>query len=891
MTREFWRTYVFYCFIAASAAADDRAAFFETEVRPLLAANCQECHNADDQQGGVRLDVKAGIFGSVAGQAIVKPSDPAASRLLKVIRYHDDDIQMPPDGELKSTDQEILTRWIRDGAYWPEDEETGSTTDPLPRREDGTIDFDRAANSHWAYRLIEPSEPPVVTGNVQTSADAFILRRLEQEGLTLSPPVDRRTLARRLSLGLVGIPPTFEEVEAFRADQSVDAVGKYIDRLLDDPGYGERWARHWLDIARYADTTGYRTANKSQQYAYAYTYRDWVVSSLNKDLPYDEFVTAQIAADSLHADDLAAQAALGFLTVGPVFTDNGEEQVNDQIDVITRGLMGMTVACARCHDHKFDPIPTADYYSLYGVLYNTLRIEDGTEIPVSFESDGLNEFRAELKTLEDKVAKTREEVRQTIQDDNRSRLPDYFVAAAVDLGQLPKERRPDLDPDLRERSIRSWTSVFKTKRSNPVVGVVWELAALRDKPNFREAVVARVAQLIAANKPDRFAPEYLARLENEPPESFETVMRQLAGWMQAGDAPFTALFDIGSAPTAYSAENILQTTDRDLTTKIQKASRVVTDFWATHPHAPPRAMSVKDRVPSHDVSIFIRGNSRRRGDVAPRQFPQVLVAASKGRFTDGSGRRELAEAIVDPSNPLTARVIVNRVWQHHFGRGLVGTASDFGSQGDRPTHPELLDYLAAQLIAHNWSLKWLHREILLSATYQQASDDRPNARAIDPENFLLWRQNRRRLEFEPMRDSMLAVSGRLDRTVGGKPVPMTDLSRRSIYLKVDRNNPPELTRTFDVPSADETSPGRPETSVPQQALYYLNDEDMSQLAASLASRIGEGTPAEQVERLFQLTLSRAPTDAERALIAPLLESDVQAACQVLLMSNEFLFVD
>ena len=320
----------------------------------------------------------------------------------------------------------------------------------------------------------------------------------------------------------------------------------------------------------------------------------------------------------------------------------------------------------------------------------------------------------------------------------------------------------------------------------------------------------------------------------------------------------------------YSAEDIRKTADRDFGNQIREAKTHVDKVWVTHPHAPPRAMTVVDSNP-HDVQIFIRGNSGRRGDVAPRRFPQVLASASPDRFTNGSGRSELADGIVDPKNPLTARVIVNRVWMHYFGRGLVVTPSDFGTQGELPSHPELLDYLASELIDHDWSLKWLHREILRSATYQQSSADRPDCRSVDPENALLWRQNRRRLEWEPMRDSMLAVAEMLSDEIGGKAVPLGDLSRRSIYLKVDRNNPPELTRTFDVPDTEQSAPERSETTVPQQALFLMNNGSLQQIAESLASKVNDGTEHDRAVELFRRVLSRDPTESEQELIASLLK--------------------
>lgn len=875
----------------AFVAGDEPAAYFESHVRPLLVEHCQGCHNAEDQQGGVRLDIRSGVFGKIGKAPVVAAKDPGRSRLLAVVKYDDNDIQMPPDGALSKEQQGVLEHWIETGAYWPEETESVELRDPFPRRDDGSIDFSAAVQSHWSYQPIIAANPPVIDGAPPTSVvDAFVIDRLAEEGLSLSPSADRATLHRRMSFDLLGLPPAYEDVVSFSNDEAPDAIERLVDRLLANPHFGERWARHWLDVARYADTSGYRAGGRSTEYPNAYTYRDWVVAAMNRDLPFDDFVTAQLAADVTATDDPHQQAALGFLTVGPLFTDSSEEQINDQIDVVSRGLMGMTVTCARCHDHKFDPIPTSDYYSLFGVFASTKRVDNGREIPVSLVTDGIKEFRVELAKKEAEYQQTLQNVRQKIQDDNRNRLADYLVAAAVDADVLPADRRPKLEPELRARSVRGWRDLLRGQKKHRVVGVLWELAGRREAADFPKAVLEFAKPLVQAPKPKVFSPEYIELLVAEPPASFEAALRQLAGQMTAGKQPFVELFDIRPAPTSYPAESISSITDRDLGNEIRAAKTKVDEVWVKHPHAPPRAMTVVDNNP-HDVQIFIRGNSGRRGEIAPRRFPQVLYAASVDRFQSGSGRRELAEAIVHPENPLTARVIVNRIWMHYFGRGLVTTPSDFGTQGERPSHPELLDSLAAGLIQNGWSLKWLHREILLSATYQQSSLDRPVARAVDPENALLWRQNRRRLEFEPMRDAMLKSAGLLNETIGGKAVPLDNIDRRSIYMKVDRNNPPELTRTFDVPDTEQSSPARSETTVPQQALFYMNSTTVRKISEALARRLGDGTDAEKAIRLSRLTLSRDPSGEERELIAGLIAEDAVAACQVMLMSNEFVFID
>lgn len=874
---------------ARSIDADEKQQFFESQVRPLLAEHCQSCHNADDTQGGVRLDLRSGVFSKVGNASVVTPGNPDASRLVAVVKYNDNDIQMPPDGELSEEQQAILAKWVADGAYWPAEKEGEASSGPYPLKADGSIDFEAAAEAHWAYQPIKSPAIPVVEGaRIQSPIDAFVAAKLQENGLTQNEPADRATLYRRMSFDLLGLPPAFDQIQQFKADDRETAVDEAIESLLSNPHFGERWARHWLDVARYADTTGYRTADKSTAYPNAYTYRDWVIEAFNKDMPYDEFLIAQIAADRRWPDDPQQQAALGFLTVGPVFIDNGEEQINDQIDVVSRGLMGMTLTCARCHDHKFDPVPTSDYYALYGVFASTRRVDNGTEIPVSYTNDGITEFRNQLAKKTAEYQAKLEDIRQRIQKANREQLADYLVAGCVEAGFIPQEQRPKGEPELRGRSVSRWRDMLRSQRNHPVVSVLWEIANRRNEQDFQNQIKAWAESQI--QNPGKFAPAYLELIRQSPPESMEAAARQLAEKMSAGEAPFAELFDLSPAPTSFAAANIRDVSDRDLANEIVAAKKKIDDHWANHPHAPPRAMTVAEGNP-HDVQIFVRGNSGRRGDVAPRRFPHVLSAASAERFTNGSGREELANAIVDPANPLTARVIVNRIWTHYFGRGLVITPSDFGTQGEKPSHPELLDYLASQLIAHDWSLKWLHREILRSATYQQSSADKPKCREVDPENVLLWRQNRKRLEFEPMRDSMLAVAGLLSEQIGGKAVALDNLSRRTIYLKVDRNNPPELLRTFDVPDTEQSNPARSETTVPQQALFLMNNGATQKIAEGIVGRLGEGSEAEKVTKLFHICLAREPSGAELEAVSSLFHDDPVAAAKVLVMSNEFLFVD
>ncbi len=666
--------------------------YFEANIRPLLVNHCLDCHG-EDRQGGLQLDSRAAMLaGSDSGPSIV-PGRPDDSRLIKAVRYQSDP-KMPPDGKLAAEEIAKLETWISMGAPAPGDDAAVPTSG----------DQSDMARTHWAFQpVVKPALPAVQNAAWPKSPiDSFILARLEAAGLSPSPQADARTVYRRASFDVAGLPPKAADVE--RLGRGEDALDRAVEELLASPHYGERWGRHWLDIARYADSKGY-LFTEDRNYPNAYKYRDWVVRALNEDLPYDEFLIRQIAGDRLPISaDENPLAAMGFLTVGRRFLNNPHDIIDDRIDVLTRGTMALTVTCARCHDHKYDPIPTKDYYSLYGVL-----------------------------------------------------------ASSVE----PKE----------------------------------------------------------------------------------------------------------------------------------------TDV-----------MSLADAEQPVTPVVFVRGNPANQGDEVPRQFLSIVAGENRQPFQHGSGRLELAQAIVSPTNPLTARVIVNRIWMYYFEQPLVDTPSDFGLRSEEPTHPELLDFLAATLVENDWSLKSIHRLILTSAAYRQTSADRPEARALDAENRLLWRMNRKRLDFEAMRDALLAASGQLDAAVGG---PAVDLlaepwpTRRTLYGRIDRQNLPNLFRTFDFASPDTHSPRRYSTTVPQQALYLLNSPFVRDQARHLASRpelTGIRDSALRVERLYEVALARKPTAAELELGAAFLAAEDASSpppadapadrpgaweryVQVVLLSNEFVFVD
>jgi mono/diheme cytochrome c family protein len=694
-----------------------QAEFFEKAVRPVLADNCFDCHGPRKQKGGLRLDSRAALLsGGDSGPAVV-PGKPDKSLLITAVHY-DDNPRMPPRNKLKPEQIAALTDWVKQGAPWP-----AAAVEIRPPAPAGrAIQISEKDRNFWSFRPVSDPPLPRVKDAAwpKTSIDHFVLARLEAAGLRPAPPADKRTLLRRATFDLTGLPPTPEEIDAFLADDSPRAFERVVDRLLASPHYGERWARHWLDVARYGEDQAHTF--QARQYPYGHRYRDWLVRAFNADLPYDRFVKEQLAADLLGGPDRPENLpALGFFALGPVYYGDPKklDQYDDRIDTLTRGFLGLTVACARCHDHKFDPIPTRDYYGLAGVFAST----DYEEVPVG---------------TPEQVAKAKKEM-AAAKGKNKNAAPKFPVIHAL-------------------------------KEGKPVT-----------------------------------------------------------------------------------------------------------------------------------LRVHLRGNPATLAEEAPRQFLSVLSPHPRP-FTKGSGRLELAEAIASHDNPLTARVMVNRVWQHHFGRGLVRTASNFGKLGEPPTHPELLDHLTKRF-SSGWSVKALHREILLSAAYQQSGQVNEAAWKIDPEDKLLWRFAPRRLEVEAWRDAMLAVSGQLDRTLGGPSLDLAkpDNRRRTFYGHVSRHELDPLLRLFDFPDPNITSGERPVTTVPLQQLFVLNSEFMVRNARALAARLAEtkGDDADRIRRAFPLLYGRPATQEELQLGLAFLHapqakdglSRWEQYAQVLLSANEFLYVD
>jgi cytochrome c553 len=906
--------------------------FFEQKVRPVLAEHCWKCHGPTKQESELRLDSAAGMNrGGASGEKLIAAGDPGHSYLLKVVR-HEGDVKMPPESKLSGDQISSLADWVSQGAFWPKSSATPSNTLTAADR----VDVHR--REHWAYRQVHAPPLPRAKNDawLHNPIDALVLAKLEAKGLTPSPEADRPTLIRRLTFDLLGLPPTSDDVDSFVSDSSPDAYERLVDRLLASPHYGERWGRHWLDVARYADTMGY-AFERDRRYPYSYTYRDYVIDAFNRDLPYDRFVLEQLAADQIdRAGDVKPLAALGFITVGRKFIAI-EDTYDDQVDVVMRGLQGLTVGCARCHDHKYDAVPTDDYYSLYGVFTNCSE-PDTQSLPILGEPSqiaGYQEFEVELKKLQGEVDKYVGERRDEILNTARAKVTDYLVRAASGNPKddfLAKLSFLSLKPEeVRRKLVERWQQFLKdrAKPEHPTLGLWAELVALPDD-GFAEkaaAVLEAWKARPAGLSSSQANPKVLAAFVAAPPQSKADVARlygQLLvaaweAWKAAGandqaidkldeETKALAFLVVGKdAPTQIPPDQIRQYFNRAERNQVTELEKKVKAFQANSPAAPPRAMIVKDRDRPDDPRVLIRGNPGRPGKQVPRQFPVVLTGPERKPFTHQSGRLDLAEAIASSANPLTRRVIANRLWMHHFGEPLVDTPSDFGIRTPQPVQSDLLDHLASTLLDRGWSLKELHREIVLSATYRQASSDRPDCRAADPENRLLWKMNRRRLEWEALRDAMLAASGQLDEALAGRPVELTKGSprRRTVYGYVDRQDLPNLFRVFDLASPDSSTPRRPRTTIPQQALFVMNSPFSIDQAQALAARPTVASIADReakIKALYQAALARTPRPEELAAAVRFLAaaeaepagsqlSPWEQLAQLLLMTNEFAYVD
>ena len=861
--------------VAGAAAADDREQF-EKKVRPVLANNCWACHR-QSAMGGLRLDARDTILkGGKSGPAVV-PGNPQGSLLIQAVTHSHDRLKMPPAGKLADADIAALTEWIRGGAYWPESDKVAA---PATASEYVITPEQRG---FWSFQPVKRPATPAVRNEQwpRNAIDRFILARLEKEGLKPVAPADKRALIRRATFDLTGLPPTPEEVDAFLRDNSPDAFAKVVDRLLATPQYGERWARYWLDVARYADDRFNSTAE--DPYPNAFRYRNWVIRAFNEDMPYDLFVKAQIAGDRIPCNDPEKYApGLGFFALSP-------EMQDDRVEALTKGFLGLTVACAQCHDHKFDPIPTKDFYSLQGVFANT-KLD---ELPLA-PKDVVEKWQAQKKRIDHQ-----QKLIDRFYDTQREQLNEIFASqtAAYMLAARGLGPSAGLEADFVER----WKKYLAdARKDHPFLKPWFEASSdpAKAAADFQALLVGvneEKKQIDEKNKitlgldPDRnaVASATLASLDRDKyilwRDTFERSTNDAAGFFKSADGTFYSDRKKIDALVQGHWRTYIETQRAEL-------ERMKKELAAQYPFL--QVVADKDKIA--DIHVAIRGDRNNQGDLAPRRFLAILSGPDRKAFSDGSGRRELANAIADSANPLTARVMVNRIWQHHFGRGLVATPGNFGQLGERPTHPELLDYLAARFVESGWSVKAIHREIVLSATYGlAASDDRANS-AKDPDNRLLWRANRQRLDAEAMRDALLFVAGNLDPAPAAKALPFDDKNtKRSVYGFVSRRKLDGTLALFDFPNPNNTAETRNVTNVPVQRLYFMNSSFVERQAGLLAKRFeAVADPGGRIRAMYRAAFTRTPDDDELRLGMEFVKTgNWNAYAQALLSSNEFLFVD
>lgn len=913
----------------------EAADFFERHVRPVLIAKCADCHGDEGPESELRLTSRDGVLkGGRSGPAAI-PHQPSDSLLIQAIRQAGK-LKMPPDSRLSEAEIANLARWIEIGLPWPDEAVVSKSP-----AEFAITDADR---QHWSFRPVSDPPLPAVEDVAwpRNSIDFFVLARLDEAGLQPFPTADRRALVRRVYFGLIGLPPTPAEVDAFVGDpaSTSEALETVVNRLLASPRYGERWARHWLDVARFADTKdGVLMYGDDRIRPFAYTYRDYVIRAFNEDTPFDRFVREQLAADLIEPKvEPWRLAAMGLLTLGRMFDNNVHDVIDDQIDTVSRGFLGLTVACARCHDHKYDPISTADYYSLYGVFASS---EAPVELPAAAAptTPEAAEFERQYAAKQDEVRQFRDQQFELLTDTAHQRVGDYLVHVATTqpdpletaiffLSLAPEELRPPIvarwrrhlaQPDLAEDPVFGpWRDLLGSPASG--AGSTGESQASLD-PSLVVAARERWEAKPDGTLPGQLNPLVRAALRAEL-RSREDVARTYGRLLWQVYQESRA----ASAATGTASPPILDEPRQQLLALVagrespayfpksqtrRYMSRQQTDTFGgklkeldllavKSPHSVPRAMVLNDAESPYDSRIFVRGNPSQPGPRVPRQFLEIVAGSERKPFGAGSGRLDLANAIADPRNPLTARVLVNRVWMQHFGEPLVSTPSDFGKRTAPPAQAALLDHLASRFMQGGWSLKGLHRMILGSATWQQAA---VLAEGEHADRILVPR--RQRLSFEAMRDTLLAVSGRLESREGGRPVDLNDPQNRNrtIYGLVDRQSLPGMFRSFDFASPDQSVERRPRTMVPQQALFALNSPFAIEQAKSLVVRADIASladPRERITMLYRVVLSREPAPEELAACEAFLSAAVDPAstlsrweqlAQVLLSSNELMYVD
>ena len=891
--------------------------YFESKVRPVLIEHCHKCHSGDKDakvKGGLQVDSKAALLkGGSSGPGLVA-GQPDRSLIIKAIRFTDPNLQMPPKDKLPDSVVADLENWVRMGAPDPR---FGKAVAVLKTDEDLA-----KAKKHWAFQPVVKPEPPKPKAHlkswIQNDIDLFVLTKLEEKGLFPSPIADKWTLVRRAYFDLIGMPPTAKEAEEFVADESKDAWPKLIDKLLASPHYGERWGRYWLDIARYADTRGGGGNNRmgDNRLIHAFTYRDWVVNAINDDMPYDKFLKYQIAADSLPGTEAKHLAALGFITMNRS-VNNKAEEIDDRIDTLTRGTMSFSVYCARCHDHKFDPIPTKDYYSLYGV-FDSSTYSMGAK-PVIQKVEDTPEYR-DYTAKKAKVEADLEAYRRTqlasFVIEAKNKTVDYLLAVHYAnqgntnymIDGRAGQQRFEAFTKLQFEVAGPWKRYLAqhSKAADPIFTPWADYEKLEDKEFAAKSKELAAKYMSKDGEPMKGLNPLVAKAFSTPISNMRAVADRYAklffdaekAWVGAVTADakkkkddddvmlkklpdpaqeqLRQVFYGQGSPVNISYATLSRFDNGRIANGEAQFTLQADRLDGTHPGAPLRAMAISDASTPRNAKVAIKGDPRNLGPEAPRQFLEVLNPNRKPFSSKNSGRAELAEEIASKNNPLTVRVLINRVWMNHFGGALVRTPTDFGVRADDPTHPELLNYLSAWVMENDWSVKKLHKLVMTSATYMQSSDDRAKPMLTDPANLYTWKMNRRRLDFEGFRDSLLTVSGKLDPRVGGPPVKITpeggnpmgykeDPFRRTLYGYIDRGNLSSLYRNFDFANPDATVGMRFSSTVPQQALYLMNSPFVGELARSIVHRedVKNKVDEEQrIEMLYQICFQRLPVPLE-----------------------------
>ena len=874
---------------ATTASAADPADFFETKVRPVLAKNCYACHT-ESRMGGLRLDSAAGMEkGGNSGPAIVR-GKPDESLLVQAIRRTHERIKMPPSGALPEGDVAAITEWIARGAVWPAG---AAATGVKPASSGATSPASSVASSptstptisaeqraFWSFQPVrKPAIPPVKDAKwARTAIDRFILAKLEAAGLRPARAADRRVLLRRATLDLTGLPPTPEDVDAFVTDRSPDALAKVVDRLLASPRYGERWGRLWLDVARYSDER--LNSTEADPIANAFRYRDWVIQAFNKDMPYDVFVKAQIAGDLMDPKDSASQdSASQELRAGTGFYAMSPEMQDDRVDATTRGFLGLTVACAQCHNHKFDPIPQSDFYALQGVFASSRT----TQFPLD-SPDVVARWDAQKKALDKQEAALKSFLAE--QSDQLAGIlaaqTARFLLASQDLAPVG-----DLDRETLER----WKKYLANpKREHGFLKPWMELAARHAKGQEMEAAAREFqAQVEGVNEEKHQIDEHnKIRLGLNPNRN---AMSQ-ADLESLSIDKYNLWHDVLEGVVHYTGDKLDRFLSGEWTRRLVELRRDAARLKKELPPQYPFLQTLQDAPNPHDIHLAIRGDANNPGELVPRHLPSILCEGAPPPFGKGSGRLALAQGIASPRNPLTARVMVNRIWLHHFGRGLVETPSNFGNMGARPSNAELLDYLAARFVEQGWSMKALHREILLSSVYGLSTENVPANQAVDADNRLQWRANWQRMDAETMRDSLLFAAGNLELKEGGPPEPLNDQNtRRTVYGFVSRRKLDPFLALFDFPNPNNTSEQRTQTNVPLQRLFLMNSSFVEQQSALLAKRL-TGNDAEKVRQAYRILYGRLPAAAEAQMgLAFAAKSGWNEYARVLLNANEFDWVN